>query len=286
MSTIRLVVTVCLYLVAIIGLSAQSLPIDIEPPAALFTDPQRFEAGKKDQTLLNQISDLIAATPVGAEITVCVFKFELEDLAHELIEAQQRGVKVRLILNKGDTSKDTNKEVKNLLGDQLKDFHFIENKISNKGIIHNKFILFSEVESTNGPIYHVILQTSSNFQKKGSKKLQDMLIVSSPELYYCFLDFWFEIKVLGRADRLESFNYYNCSDRAGYKVYFFPKRRDEQSNGPDNVLRALEGVKNPGKAQIRFAHGKWGENREDLVEVLQKLKVPRKKNPLQKARLT
>ena len=273
MSIIRYFAIICVYQVAVNGLHAQSIqPVDLKTPLTLFTDPKQFEEGKKDRTLLNQISDLIKATPAGEEITVCVFKFELEELAKELLEAQQRGIKVRVILNKGDTSKETNKEVKDFLQVQLQDFHFIENKISKKGIIHNKFILFSKIESTNGPIHHVILQTSSNFQKKGAKKLQDMLIMSSPALYYCFLDFWFEIKVLGRADRLESYNYFSCSDKAGHKAYFFPKRRDEEPHGSDNVLTVLKDVKDPGQTEIRFAHGKWDESREDLVEELQKLK--------------
>jgi len=273
MSIIRYLAIFCVYQVAVHGLHAQSAQqVDLKTPLTLFTDPKQFEEGKKDRTLLNQISDLISATPTGEEITVCVFKFELEKLAQELIDAQERGIKVRVILNKGDTSKETNKEVKDLLQLELPDFHWIENKISDKGIIHNKFILFSRIESTDGPIHHLVLQTSSNFQKKGAKKLQDMLIVTSPELYYCFLDFWFEIKVLGRADRLENFNYFSCSDQKGNKAYFFPKRRDQKSHGADNVLKALKDVKHPKQTKIRFAHGKWDENREDLVEQLQKLK--------------
>ncbi len=273
MSIIRYIAFICVYQLAVNGLQAQSIqPVELQTPITLFTDPKQFEDGKKDRTLLNQISDLISATPVGEEITVCVFKFELEDLAQELVQAQERGVKVRVILNKGDTSKETNKEVKDFLQLELPDFHWIENTISNKGIIHNKFILFSSIESTDGPIRHVILQTSSNFQKKGAKKLQDMLIVSSAELYYCFLDFWFEIKVLGRADRLENFNYFSCSDQNGHKAYFFPKRKNEKSHGADNVLKALKDIKHPEQTEIRFAHGKWGQNREDLAEELQQLK--------------
>ena len=188
---------------------------------------------------------MIAATPPGEEITVCVFKFGLDDLAQQLVEAQDRGVKVRIIMNKGDTSKETNKEVKDYLRTELKDFHYIENDISEKGIIHNKFILFSRLESTTGPVHNIVLQTSSNFQKKGAKKLQDMLIISSHELYYCFLDFWYDIKVLGAADKLDNYNYFNCSDEKNRQAFFFPKRRDKQEFGSDNILKILQGIKRP-----------------------------------------
>ena len=273
MSSFKQIAFLFVFQLVFIGLYGQSVqPVDIKTPLALFTEISTFEAGQKDPILLRQISELISATPSGEEITICVFKFELESLAQELIQAQERGIKVRVILNKGDTSKDTNKEIKDLLQIELPDFHYIENKISDKGIIHNKFILFARIESIKGPIHHVVLQTSSNFQKKGAKKLQDMLILASTELYYCYLDFWFEIKVLGRADKLKNFNHYSCSDNQGNRAYFFPKRNDGESGGSDNVLKALKDINYPEQAQIRFAHGKWGENREKVVEELQKLK--------------
>ena len=246
-------------------------PARLQVPTVLFTDPQSIEDDNRDRALLKQISELIHATPPGEEITVCVFKFGLEELAQELIDAQSRGVKVRLILNKGDTSKDTNKEVKDLMEVQLQDFHYIENDISDKGIIHNKFILFSRIESTDGPVHHLVLQTSSNFQKKGAKKLQDMLIISSDQLYFCYLDFWNEIKVLGRADQLEHYQYFTCSDQQN-QAFYFPKRREKEDFGKDEVSKVLEGIKDPGSAEIRFAHGKWDDNREEVIDELQKLR--------------
>ena len=256
-----------------IDIQAQSVKsIDLAVPAVFFTDPDRFEAGEKDRELLQQIANMIAATPPGEEITVCVFKFGLEDLAKQLVEAQNRGVKVRIIMNKGDTSKDTNKEVKDFLKTELADFHYIENDITDKAIIHNKFILFSGIESTTGPVHNIILQTSSNFQKKGTKKLQDMLIISSHELYYCFLDFWYEIKVLGAADELENYQYFRCSDKQRREAFFFPKRRDKESFGSDNILKILKEIEKPGTAEIRFAHGKWDENRDELAEQLDRLR--------------
>ncbi len=237
----------------------------------VFTHPQNLEDGSADKAILKQIRDLIQATPRGEEITVCVFKFGLEDLALELIKAQKRGVKVRVILNKGDTSKETNKEVKGLMKAELEDFHYIENEISEKGIIHNKFILFSSVESIGGPLDNLVLQTSSNFQKKGAKKLQDMLIISSSQLYYCFFNFWYQIKVLGETKQLEHYEFSTCSDQNS-RAFYFPKRRNQEEFGGDEVVKALKAIEDPSKAEIRFAHGKWDDNREQVVEALQKLR--------------
>ncbi len=245
--------------------------IDIQLPQVLFTDPELFEEQREDESLLARISDLIYATPAGEEITICVFKFGVEEIARQLIDAQQRGVKVRLILNKGDTSKDTNKEVKDLLKDELHDFHYIENDISDHGILHNKFILFSGIETTEGIVNNIVLQTSSNFQEKGARKLQDMLIISNWQLYFCFLDFWHEIRVLGQIDQLDHYEYSSCTDKEGNQAFYFPKRRDKREFGQDEILKVLKNIEEPKQAQIRFAHGKWDENREEIVEELYQL---------------
>lgn len=245
--------------------------VDLSLPSVVFTDPDQLDTDKSDQSILNQIRRLIDATPAGEEITVCVFKFEQEDLAISLIQAQERGVKVRVILNKGETSKKANKEIKELLESGLTDFSYLENDISDKGIIHNKFILFSRLQSAGKEYNHIILQTSSNFQAKGTKKLQDMLLFSSQELYFCYLDFWFQIKTLGNTDQMDHYRYFSCSDRHSNEAYFFPKRRDKESFGKDEVLRILENIENPGQAEIRFAHGKWEDNRYELTEALEDL---------------
>ncbi len=252
------------------GQAQPNLVLDL--PEALFTEVERVEGSDRDIALLRTVYDLINHTPPGEEITVCIFKFGVEPLAEALIAASEKGVKVRVILNDGETSEDTNKDIAELLDDKLDDFYFIENDISKKGIIHNKFILFSEVATANGPASHVVVQTSSNFQKKGTKKLQDMVILSSPSLYHGYLDFWYDIKVLGLADQLDHYEYQTASDDNGtYKAYFFPKIKDKEDHGKDNVLSALKGIKEPTKAKVHFAHGKWSENRIDIVSELEDL---------------
>ena len=105
MSSFKQIAFLCAFQLALSGIlyGQSAKPVNIKTPLVLFTDVSAFEAGEKDPILLSQISDLIGATPPGEEITVCVFKFELEALAQDLVKAQQRGVKVRVILNKGDT---------------------------------------------------------------------------------------------------------------------------------------------------------------------------------------
>lgn len=274
MTTSRSLLGLIFILISISGLQAQSLePVELELPQVLFTDPAQFEGGEVDKTLMLQIIELIQATPSGEEITVCVFKFEIDQLAKSFLQAQERGVKVRMILNKGETSAETNRDINELFKKQLEDFHYIENDITDKGIIHNKFILFSRVQTNRGELNHLVLQTSSNFQKKGAKKLQDMVIFSSPRIYYGYIDFWYEIKVLGRADKLKKFNYFvSTSIDKKYMASFFPKRRSDEEFGKDNIVKILKDIEDPENAAIRFAHGKWTENRQDIIKELQKLR--------------
>jgi len=241
------------------------------PPETLFTDPAKISNEQDDFTLMNRMLELINAVPPGEEITVCVFKFETGSLAQALLDAQHRGVKVRVIINKGETSKKINRETKDMFKSELEDFHYIENTITGKAIIHNKFILFSRVEGVQQHYSNVVLQTSSNFQDKGTGKLQDLVILNDQGLYYAYLDFWYEIKVLGKAERLDDYDYLKFTQSELYKAYFFPKRKNDREVGKDNVVKILENILQPKSVSIRLAHGKWTEGRERIVEALKKI---------------
>ncbi|MFC2125953.1 phospholipase D-like domain-containing protein [Bacteroidota bacterium] len=254
------------------SIAQQVIPVDIKLPKVLFTNPDLIHAREKDKILLKTMEDLIMSTPKGEEITVSIFKFNRKDIAETLVEAQNRGVKVRVIMNKGETSKKDNKDIKDYFKENLEDFYYIENTISEKAIIHNKFILFSGIMTQSGLLHNVVLQTSSNIQKKSSQKLQDMLIFQDEDIYYGYLDFWYNIKVLGNVEKLESYNYYNIeNDGYDLKAFFFPKRKNEEEKGQDNIIKILSKIKDPEKACIRFAHGKWNDDRDNVLAVLKTL---------------
>ncbi len=238
----------------------------------LFTDPVKVSMGVADRTLLNQVRDLIELTPPEEEITVCIFKFDDQEILESLIRAKGRGVKVRIILNNGETSDKVNERIKSTLKKEIEDFYYIENEITKKAIIHNKFILFSRIEAPSGPISHIILQTSSNFQQKSTEKLQDMLLIKDKYLYFSYLDFWYDIKVLGKINQLESYNYFDMQNAdKNIKAYFLPKRRDEEEYGNDVIIKILNDINNPGNARIRLAHGKWKKERDEIIDKLKDL---------------
>jgi phosphatidylserine/phosphatidylglycerophosphate/cardiolipin synthase-like enzyme len=152
---------------------------EVQYHETIFTDVSKIQKGQQDFKLLNKVIELIDATPKGEEITVCIFKFSYKKITEALIRAKQRGVGVRIILNKGSTSDKDNEKNKDILKEHFDDFYFIKNNISKKGIIHNKFILFSRTNVGGSFHDHIILQTSTNFQKKSTNKLQDMVVFST-----------------------------------------------------------------------------------------------------------
>ncbi len=250
------------------NLTGQVPMINFSPPEVWFTDPLKISVGQEDFTLLNRMLELVNSVPSGEEITVCVFKFEKGKLARALLEAEDRGVKIRVIINKGETSEEINRDTKELFKTELDDFHYIKNTITKKSIIHNKFMLFSRIETVGGSHSNVVLQTSSNFQDKGTGKLQDLIVTADQGLYHAYLDFWYEIKVLGNASRLDDYDYLKFSGSNLYKAYFFPKREDGEEIGKDNVVQILKHIKQPSSTIIRFAHGKWTPGREKVVNQL------------------
>jgi len=238
----------------------------------LFTDPAKISMGQADRTLLNQIRDLIEITPEDEEITICIFKFDDQEILESLISAKERGVKVRIILNNGETSEKVNERIKGTLKKEIEDFYYIENEITKKAIIHNKFILFSRIEAPSGSISHVILQTSSNFQQKSTEKLQDMLLIKDKYLYFSYLDFWYDIKVFGKINMLESYNYFDMQNAdKNIKAFFLPKRRDEEEYGNDIIIKILDEIREPKNTRIKLAHGKWKKERDEVIDKLKDL---------------
>ena len=265
-----LIITALVFRFGLETVSGQTPLGSFNLPEVLFTDPLKVSQGKEDFVLLDRMLAFVNAVPTGEEITVCVFKFEKGRLAQALLVAQQRGVKVRVIINKGASSKKINQETKDLLKSELEDFHYIKNTITQKAIVHNKFILFSRVEGHSRSYYNVVLQTSSNFQDKGTGKLQDLIIIQDQPLYYAYLDFWYEIKVLGNAGELGKYDYHQF--RSGlYNAYFFPKRKDGNEHGKDNIIKILKDIDDPKSTTLRFAHGKWTQGREQIVDRLDEL---------------
>lgn len=246
--------------------------ISLELPSAHFTNPAAIREGQADSSLVGLVARLIEATPAGDTVYVCMFKFNLDRLVSALLAAQGRGVVVRLILDNGKNSRETNELVREQLTGRLSESLFLRNPISKKAIIHNKFVLFSGVHTSAGDKKHLVIQTSSNFQDKDLDKLQDLLALSDEELYVAYRDYWLTIERLGRSDKLEDYHFQTVrSSQDNWIVFFLPMRRHGEKWGEDPVVTLLKKIDDPSRAHLRLAMGKWDENRKDLLEELRKV---------------
>jgi phosphatidylserine/phosphatidylglycerophosphate/cardiolipin synthase-like enzyme len=252
--------------------SIAAQPYQVEIPSAHFTDPDLLLTENGDHSLIDIAVGLIDAVPQDAEITLCIFKMNDPKLIGALVRAQERGVHVRIILNDGDTSEETNEASNDVLKDLFDHYYYVENDISGKAIIHNKFILFSAVEQSGEIRRHVVLQTSSNFDERATHRLQDMVVFQDRQIYYGYLDYWYLIMALDRADKLEHYDFYSAESRSGsLQAWFYPKRKDKDEHGGDDVVEALERIDHAASCRIYFAQGKWDEDRLDIVEMLDDL---------------
>jgi phosphatidylserine/phosphatidylglycerophosphate/cardiolipin synthase-like enzyme len=82
-------------------------------PGPLFNNPWGKMAAK--ERLLTKIRRTIRATPSGAKIRIAVYSNDRKDIADALINAHERGVRVRMLLNGHAESRQT-KRLKRRLG--------------------------------------------------------------------------------------------------------------------------------------------------------------------------
>lgn len=245
--------------------AARALEIDL--PAVRFSDPARLSGDLPDYRLLQIAENLVEAVPAGDTIYLSMFKFDEAFLAEALIEAQERGVVVNLLLDNGKTSEETNEDIMELLDGRLHRTHFFRNDISKKAIFHNKFMLFSRVMTGRTIAERVVLQTSTNFQESDTEKWQDLLLLSHDELYRAYRDYWRTIEVLGYEGSFESyaFNHHRTAD-GRFHVFFLPMRREGEKMEEDLLVNLLDRIQDPHSTHLRIAMAKWDEDRDDLID--------------------
>ena len=238
----------------------------------LFTDVSTIAKGDSDKTLLEFVSELISKVETGEEIYICMFKLNDQNIIKSLIDAADRGVRINIILNKGETSEKENKETVKVLREEIKHLYYLSNTIGENSIIHNKFILFSEVEYAGTSYEHVIVQTSHNLTEKDTKKAQDLVLINDSETFYCYQDYWYDIKVLGNQKDLEKYTFKKCENESKLtKAYFYPKRKDGAAYGKDDIEKSLKNIQDPVNSEIYFLHAKWDKNRDNLLDELDQL---------------
>lgn len=255
--------------------SAQAKPVELQTPKTLFTDLATLSAGKPSTVIMDSLIELIDAAPAESQIHLSIYEFDYPSLVNAFLRADSRGVKLHLMIDQNPGGIAGNhkslRKLEENLSDRSEVFPII-NDTREIAINHNKFLLFSELETTNGRQENIIFQTSHNFTQVGTRKFQDAIILAHKDLYQAYLDTWNVMKT--NADGgMKDYAYREFSDpEAGITAAFLPKRKNGQSFGPDPIEEILNSITQPAQTKIRIGMSIWSDPRLNLVKKLHALK--------------
>jgi len=184
-----------------------------------------------DTTLEDATLDLLRRAPPGSKVRACIYSWTREHIAQAFIDAEKRGVDVRLICG-------SNHSAVQLMIEQMKPGAVIQclDSEGNPGschgtrINHNKFILFSNL-GTRGQ--YVVLQSSANFTVPQARNHNNSVVISGDkELYEAYYNYWKDM-----SENITDLNYYRTVETAmGNKAYFFPRREANSQTGEGDPI--------------------------------------------------
>ncbi|ADD42790.1 phospholipase D-like domain-containing protein [Stackebrandtia nassauensis] len=148
-------------------------------------------AGGQDFTIVDEVQRQIRGAKKGGEIRIAMYKLMLKRVAYDLVDAQRRGVDVKVVVGTNDNHPDRNVEaVRILRSGGVKVVECVEGCLPNRdgrhrGAMHNKFLI---VRSAGGT---TVTQTSSNLSSPQTEWHQNLLSIRDDHaLYRYYLAYW------------------------------------------------------------------------------------------------
>lgn len=248
-----------------------AVPVEFLDDEVLFTNPEVIAEGGVSPVIFNRLLDFIKATPGGESIYLSIYLFDYEPMIEALTAAHDRGVELNIMMDMSDRSDNlSTANIFTVLGEGV-DVVRVVNDAGPIAINHNKFVLFSEVQSTTGLIEKVVFQTSQNFKESGAKKLQDAVIIRDESLFEGYLNYWQEMKNRageGMAD-FEFMTYHSQEEEI--EAHFYPKREGGRYDGEDTIIELLNNITDPATAVIKIGMSAWSDSRVHIVDKLEEL---------------
>ncbi|MEV4252583.1 phospholipase D-like domain-containing protein [Spirillospora sp. NPDC049652] len=234
------------------------------------TQGPRFNLPSKDKNKAGAldlyIKSLIRHTPANAEIDVAVFRLRTAGMAKELVNAQKRKVRVRVVLDNDSLSQNRGvyDYLARHLGTNTKKSSWIVVCPKNRGCIapstkgvwgknHNKFYAFSQTFDSK----NVVVQTSGNATGGMYADYNDAYTVVDRKLYGAYRSYFYAL-----AKHKPNGDYYRQTWSGKRAVAFFPK-----ASG-DPVVDVLNRVGCNGTT-IRLSSGIF--NRTEVAKALSRL---------------
>lgn len=254
---------------------AQVIPLQSPVPDAFFTDLSKVGNGLASPVIMDRLIAMLDAAPQGSSVSLCIFEFDHAGVIDALKRANDRGVILRLMIDmsREETIAQNPPTISKLRSfiNSSSEVVVIKSDAGTSSINHNKFVLFSQLETKSGKVENVIFQTSHNFTVDDTKKIQDVVILSQKGLYDAYLAYWNDMKA--KAENGMKDYYYKEYDNpvTGLTACFFPKRRDGATYGADNIIEILDAITEPTTALIRIGMSDWVASRINIVQKLDEL---------------
>ena len=198
----------------------ESKPL-IQLHQALFTAPDDILAGKHSYTIINELVKYLDAAPKGSSVKANIYLLDSNPIIQAFLSANSRGVNIEVMVDNSreDSQKTNSAAISNLrkaLGTKL---IVVTSDASASSINHHKHILFSEVVFNENRAENIVFSTSHNFIAAGSKKIQDAVILSDPDLYEAFLNNW-KVMLSKASFGMKTFEY-TIFEKGDQEVHFF-----------------------------------------------------------------
>ncbi len=254
---------------------AQVIPLQSPVPDAFFTDLSKVGNGLASPVIMDRLIAMLDAAPQGSSVSLCIFEFDHAGVIDALKRASDRGVILRLMIDmsREETIAQNPPTISKLRSfiNSSSEVVVIKSDAGTSSINHNKFVLFSQLETKSGKVENVIFQTSHNFTVDDTKKIQDVVILSQKGLYDAYLAYWNDMKA--KAENGMKDYYYKEYDNpvTGLTACFFPKRRDGATYGADIIIEILDAITEPTTALIRIGMSDWVASRINIVQKLDEL---------------
>jgi HKD family nuclease len=268
---------------AVVALTVLALGVVIVPPAqakantpptgALFNIPNGSRT--QQRAVMDPIMAAVGSVPAGSIIRFVAYSFSWQPMADALIDAHDRGVQVRLLID-SHTETDQIKQLKKELGTDKGKSSYIRTckyscMSSKASFIHSKLYLFSRA----GDAKYVSMISSANPAETGISGSWNntYTVANNKTLYDANVDNFKDML----PDKTNT-DYYHAAESGPYKEYFFPRAGSSaKSDTFYNVLSdvsctgAAKGYGSGGKTVIKLSTYYWTSLRLYLAEKLTEL---------------
>lgn len=230
---------------------------------AFFTRPSTHGT-TDDLSLENKILELLDLAPPDSEVLVCMYTWTRTHMAQAFVEAQLRGVRIRVILG---SASDATEILTRLLppGDAItcRLANGLIGGCHGGSINHNKFFLFSKLSDGT---QHVVVQSSANFTNPQLRNQNNLVIIrNDTAIYDAYRRYWHDLE-----RQVADPEYYRVAlGETSTEARFSPRASGNGATGiNDPVFEELSRIPAGSGTRIRVAMAYWTTARTAIANRL------------------